>query len=311
MRPRVFHARASDRKNSAKDFAGTVVSLSKEKTMSNRTRNTLNLWLVLCGLPLASALSQAPVPTPPGVPTTPTLPARVPPGLTPPALPKETPRLTKFNLHFPGGNPHQLVAAIEKATSHPLNVVIPDEYADELIPALRMNQVTVLDLFKAMERASVKTETYLTSASPGVGLNYSYNRMDTTISFQPIGESSDDSVWFFRGRQKAPDLSSLHEAPAPPKLCRFYALSPVLDQGLKVEDITTAVQTGWKMLGDKDAPSLSFHKETKLLIAVGEPKKLETIDAVLVALEQAHRASHPAQGSSDDPTRSHTSDHQQ
>jgi len=62
-----------------------------------------------------------------------------------------------------------------------------------------------------------------------------------------------------------------------------------------VDDITTAIQTGWKMMGyreklagfvpgNNDAPTISFHPQTKLLIAVGDPAKLETIDAVLQAL---------------------------
>ena len=51
-----------------------------------------------------------------------------------------------------------------------------------------------------------------------------------------------------------------------------------------MDDITTAIETGWKMLGDTSPPTISFHKDTKLLIAVGEPSKLETIDAVLQAL---------------------------
>jgi hypothetical protein len=53
---------------------------------------------------------------------------------------------------------------------------------------------------------------------------------------------------------------------------------------MPVDDITTAVETGWKMLGETSPPTISFHKDTKLLIAVGEPSKLELIDAVLKAL---------------------------
>jgi hypothetical protein len=53
---------------------------------------------------------------------------------------------------------------------------------------------------------------------------------------------------------------------------------------MTVDDITTAIQTGWKMLGENDTPTISFHKDTKLLIAVGEPSKLEMINAVLGAL---------------------------
>jgi hypothetical protein len=63
-----------------------------------------------------------------------------------------------------------------------------------------------------------------------------------------------------------------------------YLLTPYLDRGLTVDDITTAIQTGWKMLGYSPTPELSFHKETKLLIAVGDPNQLETIDRVLSAL---------------------------
>ena len=65
------------------------------------------------------------------------------------------------------------------------------------------------------------------------------------------------------------------------KNCCFYPLAPYLERGYTVDDITTAIRTGWKMSGDKETPTISFHKETKLLIAVGEPDKLEVIDNVL------------------------------
>jgi hypothetical protein len=60
-------------------------------------------------------------------------------------------------------------------------------------------------------------------------------------------------------------------------------LGPYLET-YKVEDITTAVQTGWKMLGDPSPPTLNFHKDTKLLIAVGELERLKLIDSVLAEL---------------------------
>ena len=71
------------------------------------------------------------------------------------------------------------------------------------------------------------------------------------------------------------------------KVCRFYSLASYLERHLTVDDITTAIETGWKMLGENPLPKISFHKDTKLLIAVGEPAKLETIDAVLRALESS------------------------
>ncbi len=250
--------------------------------------------LCLLLLVTASASGQPAASPPPAA----TLPVRALKGVEPTAGGVEAPKLTKFNLDFPGGTPKQLVAAIEKATGRPLNVVIPDEYANESISALRMSQVTVFELFRAMEMASVKFVPYRTSTYGGGGS--SYQQLQTSISFQTGGSLSDDAIWYFRGRQQPPDFSAWETKPVPLKISRFYALTPYLDQGLKVEDITTAIQTGWKMLGEKETPSISFHKETKLLIAVGEPGKLETIDAVLKALTQKSTID-PATGLPIDP----------
>jgi len=100
----------------------------------------------------------------------------------------------------------------------------------------------------------------------------------STYGFSTQGKPSDDSIWYFYSYASPPP-------PSPPaKVCRFYSLANYVDQGLSVDDITTAIETGWKMLGETSPPTISFHKDTKLLIAVGDPSKLETIDAVLKAL---------------------------
>jgi hypothetical protein len=76
------------------------------------------------------------------------------------------------------------------------------------------------------------------------------------------------------------------------EICRFYSLTPYLEQEIAtVDDITTAIDTGWKMLGESSPPKISFHKDTKLLIAVGEPSKLEIIDSALKALARPKPAS--------------------
>jgi hypothetical protein len=239
------------------------------------------------------AFGQAPTPGPTPAPASASIPGRPLKTAEAAIASTESPKLTRFNLNFSGGTPHDLVAAIEKATGRPLNIVIPDEFANESIPALRMNQVTVADLFRALEQASFVTVPYRTGAyygSPGGKPTYSYQQLRTSLTFQTAGPLTDESVWYFRGRDKAPDPSIFGTettAPTNAKICRFYALNPFLENGYKVEDITTAIQTGWKMLGEKETPNISFHKETKLLIAVGEPAKLETIDAVLNALRPA------------------------
>jgi hypothetical protein len=187
--------------------------------------------------------------------------------------------LTKFNIDFPGGTPRELVAAIQKATKRPLNAIIPDEFADTKLPPLKMNGVNVNELFHALELASSKTEAYATSTIPG-GSFRNYQERVTGYGFRTDGTLSDDSIWYFRVNK----VPSAPDAP-PNKVSRFYSLAPYLERGLKIDDITTAVQTAWKMLGETSPPTISFHKDTKLLIAVGAPEKLQVIDQALAALK--------------------------
>lgn len=195
----------------------------------------------------------------------------------------EAPALTKFNLDFPGGTPKALVAAIEKAMGKPLNVIIPDEFADTKLPALKMSNVDVPQLFNALVNMSYKyaPNNRFGAGGPNMGRDvvssYGFETRDTQS-----GQLSDDTIWyFFVYKASTPQ-------PPPPveKVCQFYSLSPYLDHGFTVDDITTAIQIGWKMAGVTPTPELSYHKETKTLIAYGEPAKLNTIQSVLQTLPQ-------------------------
>src|SRR5215510_3496194 len=175
----------------------------------------------------------------------------------------------KFNLDFPGGTPQQLVKAIETSSGQPLNAIIPAEFADVKLPALKMRQVSVDDLFKGLELASQRTVTYATGTM-GFGAQRQYATARTAAGFRRIR-----NVWVF-----------FHEKPAIPEeaqASRFYHLEPYL-KTYKVGDIITAIRTAWKMLGETKEPTLSFHEETKLLIAVGSQEQLQVIDDALAAL---------------------------
>ncbi len=189
----------------------------------------------------------------------------------PPPPERRSDSLTKFDLDFKGGHPKDLIAAIQMAAGKPLNVLIPDEYANVSLPELKMKNVSAPQLFRALEQASHKTE-YLKSG------NNSYGSFNTAFGFRANSDNiTDDTIWYFSVQKP--------NVPPPYKICRFYSLAPYLDSGVTVDDITTAIKTGAKMLGDTDEPTMSFHKDTKLLIAVGEPGRLEIIDSVLRALE--------------------------
>ena len=176
-------------------------------------------------------------------------------------------KLTKFDLNFSGGTPRELVAAIQKAMGRQLNAVIPDQYAELKLPPLEMKGIDVQQLFSAMYLASHSQTATLS------GGNY----LSSTIEFgfrNVGGPITDDTVWFFTAQLPADDR----------ELCRFYLLTPYIQAGLTVDDITTAIQTSWKMLGVVRPPKLSFHKETSLLIAVGTMSNLDVINAALYAL---------------------------
>lgn len=277
---------------------GGVCLYEEQHEQTKTMKNRLLLSLPLIALSLTSTFAQQPAPGE----TTFSQRAQA----ASKALAVEEVKLTKFNLDFPGGTPRQLIGAIEKAMGKPVNAIIPTEHADVKLPPLKMANVDVRQLFQTLELTSQKTEAYVTGTTYGggaYGSQNNYQQMRTSYGFRTSGgNASDDSIWYFYVEK--PNMPLLVPTVVP-KLCRFYPLTSYLDRGLTVDDITTAIQTGWKMLGDKETPTISFHKETKLLIAVGEPAKLETIDAVLKALapppERTQGRRGPTTGNSSQP----------
>lgn len=200
--------------------------------------------------------------------------------------------LPRFDLDFPGGRPIDLVLAIDKASRKPINAIIPGEYKDTELPPLKMKEVTVPQLFQALTAASRRNVAVPTGSNFGGGGFGAGGRGGLTFVYQNVaygfkteGAIKEDSIWYFYcdepGKPPMPE-----ERAAAPRVCRFFQLGRFLEKGYKVDDITTAIETGWKMLGMKDRPEMTYHKDTKLLIAVGEPEKLQLIDAALVALSQ-------------------------
>jgi hypothetical protein len=192
-------------------------------------------------------------------------------------LVKVTNSLTKFDLNFPGSTPNDLVKAIEKATGKPLNVIIPYENADLKIPALSVNNVTVAQLFEALKQASEKGGRYAIDNADGVGV-YGEGSV-SEYGFSTVGRPSDNSIWYFSWDGEPGPFQRISAT-----TCKFYQLSPYLDAGYKVDDIKTAVDTAWKMLGVTNTPTLSYRKDTGLLIAVGASDRVDLIGDVLKQL---------------------------
>ena len=263
-----------------KDFGLAVVFLCEELNQKPIMKKSLCLLAGLFALGFVPvfgqpAMAPAPMQAPPPARTLP-IPARplhmqtIDPTTGLPIANTES-GLTKFDLDFSGGTPAQLVKAIEKAMGKPLNVIIPEEDANTQLPPLKMTDVDVAALFQALEQASRKS----IAVSPG-SFGISYQTFVGGYSFKTSGPLSDSSIWFFHVEKP-----SLPPVVSTDKVCQFYSLEPYLNRGFTVDDITTAIQTGWKMSGISPLPELNYHKETKMLIAYGEPRNLETITRVL------------------------------
>lgn len=188
----------------------------------------------------------------------------------------------RFDLDFPGGTPRDLVNAIDKAQFGPhyrLNVIIPEDCAQLRIPAISVQNVTLPQLFAALTSASRTGHLYRNN-NPGFMGGNNWSTGYWTYGFRTEGDPTENSIWTFYQDKPAPE-------PPPAPYCRFYQLSPYLESGYKVEDITTAIETAWKMMGATNPPQIKYHKDTKLLIAVGSLDNLGLIDEALQQLSKA------------------------
>jgi hypothetical protein len=197
--------------------------------------------------------------------------------------------LPRFDLDFPGGTPRDLVKAIEKATAKPVNAIIPDDCSKLIIPGILVKNVTVAQLFEAVTLAS-KVTFPTVSVNYGTPGHYPIITGPSFVSsygFRTQGTPDENSIWYFYWEKPA----------SQPLYCRFYQLSPYLEAGYKVEDITTAIETAWKMIGAYPQPEIKYHKDTKMLIAVGELDKLQMIDDALKELPKGSPKQKSSNGS--------------
>ena len=197
--------------------------------------------------------------------------------------------LKRFDLNFPGGTPDQFVAAISTALQEPLNAIIPNDQKNAKIMPMKVFAVTVPELFSALESASSAERPIVTS----MGLNGARNVQfrNVAMGFRPnVSNVTNTTVWSFYSTEPTQEYLDLIGGAKPAEqVCQYFQLAPYLGDH-SIEDITTAIQTGWKMLKISPMPQLSFHEETKLLIAVGLPAQIAQIPQVLEQLQQDNTA---------------------
>ena len=183
----------------------------------------------------------------------------------------------RFDLDFQGGQPADLIKAIEKHSQARPNVVIHPECATAMIPPFRLRDVTVaqvLNTLNSLAEPDYKEGAWrqvpmqdgevwtLTKTNPRAG--YGMPGMQGGFGQYPISQ----------------------QAPPQPRSCKIFNLTPYLDM-FTVEDITTAVQGAWDLMKTENDPSIKYHKDTKLLIVVGAITEINVVADVLQRLMES------------------------
>jgi hypothetical protein len=187
--------------------------------------------------------------------------------------------LPKFDLEFAGGPVNQFVLRLREAIkvvdeNFFINIIVPSKFEDTQLPPLKMRNIDVVQLFKALELSSQMVIAYDTGA---YSMSHGGSRpIKQTVSirygFTTSGPITRNSIWHFFA-EEPPRLT-------PTKMVRYFQLAPYLSQ-FTMDDIGSAIEAGWNMLGEKDTPKLNFHQDTKLLIAAGSAEHLEMINTML------------------------------
>ncbi|MBL9176286.1 MAG: hypothetical protein JNL10_22275 [Verrucomicrobiales bacterium] len=185
---------------------------------------------------------------------------------------------------------HQIQTEYHKASGKHLNVMIPENLRDVAATNridVELKQITVpevLDLLGMASQRPYRLDPIRTSSGQWVGGGTAV----TSYIFQRISSNEGALTYLFSG-QYPPMTSATAERTvspvenSPPRTVFFFSLEPFLERN-SVEDIITAVKTGWDLDGKKERPTLKYHDETKLLVASGDSSQVEMIQAVLANL---------------------------
>jgi len=225
----------------------------------------------------------------------------------------------RFDIELKGETAEQAVKQLVEKVGYPINVIFTGDSAGFQLPKLQLRKVTLTEFFAAIKAAGHAEEKsgrqgcefepvegaaniYTFSViepAPNRAVKYGWTSSGTPAGpnmigggstpppalnvTQPVNTSAGPSPnvqWATAG--------AMVSAKAPQKTTLFFDLSKILDKTLTIEDVTTAIRTGWTAGSDGKEPdpgALKFHQESKLLIATGPPEHLEAVSSIVRLLE--------------------------
>ena len=192
-----------------------------------------------------------------------------------------------YQIEFNGGTAQDLVELLTQVVTPAPNIIISPESKNVQVPAFELNNVTLPDLFQALNNLS----------------------KDKSAQWQLSG--STEPIWVLTPVHTAPAFNPLRavdpltglptNAKPETRSCLVLPVGTYLSN-YKLEDITTAVKTAWGMLGDDVGAEMKFHKDTELLIAVGTKEQLSVLSQVLNSLTRGAREKPQTEESKPRPT---------
>ena len=207
------------------------------------------------------------------------------------ATPQGVPAAT-YQIEFNGGTAQDLVDRLTQVVTPAPNIILSPESKNVQVPAFELNNVTLPDLFQALNNLSKdKSAQWQLSGST-----------EPIWVLTPVHTSTDSHMAsVFRPRSIDPLTGAPIYPKAETKSCLVLPVGTYL-ANYKLEDITTAVKTAWGMLGDDVGAEMKFHKDTELLIAVGTKEQLGVLSQVLKSLTRGSREKPETEESSPRPT---------
>jgi len=237
-------------------------------------RLLLQLLVVYVTTALARTQDQS-VPSIPAIPVLPPVQRLNPSGQNAPPL---SPREPTFDVTFNGGKPQDLMKVLEKARNETTPVIIPANATDIVLPPFELRNVTLSELFNALNLlgSSDNWSWHMSKASGDAGSN-----------IWVLIKSTSNNV---TGRGSVPIYNyNPQPSPAPPEMKVQPIHVGYLLGKYKIEDLTTAIETGWEMAGKSadpkaQAPELKYHKDTELLLIKGYPAQISFVNELLLQL---------------------------
>jgi hypothetical protein len=225
-------------------------------------RFLIPIWAAGILVTSVSVGAQATVPQSAGLPGIPGQPA-----------PATRPEPVRMKIDFKGGTPEELIDTMKNASGTKPNVIIHQDASRTLLPAFSLRDVTASQVFTA--------------------LNMIGESGDSPV-WQPA-QTQDGDIWTLMPQRRQPmaidpvtGLPNAHVAGVPRQFspmrqARVFNLTPVLDD-YSVEDVTTAMKGAWELMNSAEDPAVKYHKDTKLLIVVGDPNQLSVVSEVISQL---------------------------